>query len=308
MKLQDLQHPLPSPLQRLHDQRWEDRGVALWIKRDDLLAPEPNDPLCGNKWRKLQYNLTLAKEAGHQQLMTFGGAYSNHIAAVASAGRHFGFQTIGVIRGELVSNPTLDRAEANGMQLHFIDRGSYRQKQDPAFLQTLTKRFGPSYILPEGGTNTDAFTGCAQLAQEILAQHSSKPTHLAVACGTGGTAAGLIDGLAGNAALLGISVLKGGFMSKEINGHLELLPNTTTPWCVMDDYHHGGYALRSPALDDFIQRFYQEHGIVLDPIYTGKLFFALYDLLDQDYFPRGSDVVAIHTGGLQAFASRLNQE
>ncbi len=308
MKLQYLQHPLPSPLQRLDDPRWEARDVALWIKRDDLLAPSPNDPLCGNKWRKLQYNLQRAREEGYEQLLTFGGAYSNHLAAVASAGSHFGFRTIGVVRGEeAVQNPTLERAQQNGMQLHFIDRSSYRQKQDPTFLQNLTERFGPSYILPEGGTNKDAFAGCAQLAQEILTEHPTQPTHLAVACGTGGTAAGLINGLTGTAELIGVSVLKGNFMRKEINRHLEQLPETATRWTTLDDYHHGGYARRSPALDNFIQHFHHEHGIILEPIYTGKLFFALYDLLEQGYFPEGSQVVAIHTGGLQAFASRLDR-
>lgn len=305
MNLQELQHPLPSPLQRLDDPRWAERGVALWIKRDDLLAPAPNDPLCGNKWRKLQYNLQRAHTDGYEQLLTFGGAFSNHLAAVASAGRHFGFRTIGIVRGEPVNNPTLEKAQADGMQLHFIDRTSYRQKQEPAFLQALTERFGRSYILPEGGTNTAAFAGCTHLAQEILKQHPTQPTQLAVACGTGGTAAGLIHGLAGAADLLGVSVLKGGFMRQEINRHLELLPKSATRWTVLDDYHHGGYARRSSALDDFIQDFYQNHGIVLEPIYTAKLFFALYDLLAQGYYPGGSEVVAIHTGGLQAFASRL---
>ena len=168
MTFEELQHPPSSPLQRLHDQRWEERGVAFWIKRDDLLAPAPNDPLCGNKWRKLQYNLIQAKQEGYTQLLTFGGAYSNHLAAVASAGRHFDFKTVGVVRGESVENPTLVRAQQDGMRLHFIDRTSYRSKTDPLFLKTLLEQFGPAYILPEGGTNDAAYGGCRQLATEIL--------------------------------------------------------------------------------------------------------------------------------------------
>ncbi len=305
MTLQELQNPPASPLQRLPDPRWEERGVALWIKRDDLLAPALNDPLCGNKWRKLQANLLQAQEEGFEQLLTFGGAFSNHLAAVASAGRHFGFKTIGVVRGEVVENPTLIRAQKNGMNLHFVDRTTYRNKTTTSFLQSLNKQYGPAYLLPEGGTNTAAFTGCANLAREILTQSPAIPTHLAVACGTGGTATGLLRGLAGASTLLGVSVLKGNFMQNTIQSLLTELSPSPTPWEVHENYHHGGYARRSTVLDEFIQSFYQEHEILLEPIYTGKLFFALYDLLEQDYFPKGSKVVAIHTGGLQAYASSL---
>ena len=303
MTMDQLLAPPPSPLQRITDWRWEERNVQLWIKRDDLLAPRLNDPLCGNKWRKLQHNLARAKQQGYSKLLTFGGAFSNHLAAVASAGHHFGFQTIGLVRGEAVENPTLELAQRNGMELHFISRTAYRRKQEADFLQDIKNRFGPVFILPEGGTNTAALHGCAELAREILQQVPSSPTHLAVACGTGGTAAGLIHGLAGQSQLLGVAVLKGGFMSKEVRTHLDSLSLSADNWSVADDYHHGGYARRSRALDAFIQSFYEEQRILLDPIYTGKLFYALYDLLEQGYFPEGSRVVGIHTGGLQAFAS-----
>ena len=302
MTLQELQNPPASPLQRLHDERWEERGVALWVKRDDLLAPAPNDPLCGNKWRKLQANLLQAQEEGFEQLLTFGGAFSNHLAAVASAGRHFGFETIGIVRGEPVNNPTLAKAQADGMKLHFVDRTTYRNKTAPNFLQSLYKEYGPAYVLPEGGTNTTAFTGCANLAKETLTQSPALPTHIAVACGTGGTATGLIGGLNGASTLLGVSVLKGNFMQKTIQTLLTELPPSPTVWEVHENYHHGGYARRSKSLDEFIQSFYQKHEIVLEPIYTAKLFFALYDLLEKGYFPKNSKVVAIHTGGLQAYA------
>ncbi|MEL6657075.1 MAG: pyridoxal-phosphate dependent enzyme [Bacteroidota bacterium] len=305
MTLQELQNAQASPLQRLYDERWEERDVALWIKRDDLLAPAPNDPLCGNKWRKLQVNLLHAKTRGFEQLLTFGGAFSNHLAAVASAGRHFGFKTIGVVRGEPVDNPTLARAQADGMRLHFVDRTTYRNKTAPSFLQSLYKEYGPAYVLPEGGTNAAAFTGCTNLANEILTQSPTAPTYIAVACGTGGTATGLIQGMAGKSTLIGVSVLKGNFMQSTIQSLLAERPSSPTPWEVHESYHHGGYAKRSRPLNEFIQWFYQEHEIVLDPIYTGKLFYALYDLLERGYFSNGSSVVGIHTGGLQAFASSL---
>lgn len=306
MDMSDLQQPRPSPLLRLLDEEWDSRGVALWIKRDDLLAPESNSPFCGNKWRKLQYNLLAAREQGYERLLTFGGAYSNHIAALAEAGAYFGFHTVGVIRGEAVRNPTLDRAQARGMHLHFIDRPSYRQKMSPAILQDLQQRFDPYYLIPEGGTNAQALLGCAALAQEILTQATEPPTHLALACGTGGTLAGAIQGLDGECQALGVSVLKGNFMQKAVAEHLANYTQKEWPsWSVVESFHHGGYAKNSKVLDAYIQDFHQQHGILLEPIYTGKLFYALHQLLLQGHFPVGSSVVAVHTGGLQAYGSRI---
>lgn len=302
MNFADLKSPSPSPLVLLQDQQWEDRSVHLYIKRDDLLAPRPNDPFCGNKWRKLQHNLLHAKEEGYEKLLTFGGAYSNHLAAVASAGNHLGFATIGMVRGEIVENPTLALAQQNGMELHFVDRSTYRQKKDSAYLRQLEDRFGKVYILPEGGTNPLAYPGCAALAKEITAQ-CPDPTHLAVACGTGGTLSGLLRGLSERhpAQVIGISVLKGNFMAGDVEQQLAAMGQKKTNWEVHSNYHHGGYARQSPELLAFIQSFYQQHGILLEPVYTGKLFFALYALLAQGYFPAGSRVVGIHTGGLQSF-------
>jgi len=303
MNFADLKSPSPSPLLLLQDQQWENRGVHLYIKRDDLLAPQPNDPFCGNKWRKLQYNLLRAKEEGYKTLLTFGGAYSNHLAAVASAGHHLGFATIGIVRGEAVDNPTLALAQQNGMKLHFVDRTTYRNKKAPAYLSQLEDRFGKVYILPEGGTNPLAYPGCAALAKEIIAQCPETPTHLAVACGTGGTLAGMLSGLPelNPPQVIGISVLKGDFMTGEIEQQLTTMGQNNTNWEVHSNFHHGGYARQSTELMTFIQTFYQQHGILLEPVYTGKLFFALYALLAQGYFPAGSRVVGIHTGGLQSF-------
>ncbi|WP_367391582.1 1-aminocyclopropane-1-carboxylate deaminase/D-cysteine desulfhydrase [Lewinella sp. LCG006] len=303
MNFADLKSPPPSPLVLLDDQQWEDRDVQLYIKRDDLLAPQPNDPFCGNKWRKLQYNLLRAKDEGFEKLLTFGGAYSNHLAAVASAGRHLGFATLGMVRGDKVENPTLALAQQNGMELHFVDRTTYRLKGESEYLRQLEDRFGKVYILPEGGTNPLAYPGCAALAEEIIAQCTEPPTHLALACGTGGTLTGLLSGLPdlNPPEVIGISALKGNFMAGEIQQQLTELALNTTKWEVHSNYHHGGYARQSPALMAFIQTFYQRHGILLEPVYTGKLFFALYALLAQGYFPAGSRVVGIHTGGLQSF-------
>ncbi|MEM1215528.1 MAG: pyridoxal-phosphate dependent enzyme [Bacteroidota bacterium] len=300
MTWNDLLHPSPTPLQQLTHPAWRAAGVELWIKRDDLLAPAHNDPFCGNKWRKLQHNLLAARAAGHQRLLTFGGAYSNHIAAVASAGHHLGFETVGIIRGEAVSNPTLERARSAGMQLHFVDRVTYRRKNEAVQQVRWQTQFAPAYLIPEGGTNPNALLGCSALAREITDQLT--PTHLAVACGTGGTLAGLVQGLSPNVQAIGISVLKGNFMAKAV---AQWLDHLSAEWTVYNEYHHGGYAKSSPALRTYIQAFYDQFGCLLDPIYTGKLFFALEDLLRRSVFAAGDRVVAIHTGGLQSFASRL---
>jgi len=304
--LEQIKSPKPSPLIQLNDERWAARGIELWIKRDDLLAPAANDPFCGNKWRKLQYNLLHANQEGHLTLLTFGGAYSNHIAAVASAGHHIGVSTIGIIRGEEVSNPCLEQARTNGMQLYFMDRQRYRQKHTVAVQEELLQRFGLCYMIPEGGTNDAALKGCTHLAEEIIAQLKPLPTHIALACGTGGTLAGVIQGVEERCAVLGVSVLKGNFMTNAVQ---ELLTAHTQKdwrnWSIEENFHHGGYAKKSKVLNAYIQDFHQRHGILLDPIYTGKLFYALNQLLEQGHFSEGSRVVAVHTGGLQSFACAL---
>jgi len=295
-----LKNTSPSPLQIIDDNKWDKKGVRLYIKRDDLLAASKNDPFCGNKWRKLKYNLLSAKEQGIRSILSFGGAYSNHIAALASAGRLLNFKTVGIIRGEAVSNPTLGRAKADGMQLHFIDRTTYRNKDNSDFIKNLHQIFGPCLIIPEGGTNELALKGCADLAKEILTQCPEKSTHIAVACGTGGTLSGIIDGLEGKCFALGVSVLKGNFMTKEVeNLSNKYSKQQWANWEMKEEFHHGGYAKKSDKLLQFIDNFHEEHAIQLEPIYTGKLFYALDQLLENGYFARGSIIVAIHTGGLQ---------
>jgi len=301
--LTDLLHFGPSPLQPLPLASAAQRQIQLWIKRDDLLGPTPNDPFCGNKWRKLQYTLLEVFSADpHPSVLSFGGPYSNHIAALASAGRHLGFPTIGIIRGEEVDNPTLARARADGMALHFVDRTTYRRKHEASFQDELRQRFGPDLvIIPEGGSNERALLGCAELAKELLHQMPEPPTHVFVACGTGGTLAGLALGLAGvPTQLIGISVLKGNFLTAEVR---TLLASVSQPdpanWQILTNYHHGGYAKRSTELIDFIYRFERRFRIRLDPIYTGKLAWALEALITQGYFPTDSRIVFLHTGGLQ---------
>ena len=279
------------------------RGVRLLLWRDDLAHPD----LPGNKARKLKYNLAAARQQGHRTLLTFGGAYSNHIAAVATAGRLFGFRTIGLIRGDepgpgRALNPTLARAAADGMALRYLDRTAYRRRAEPEFLAEVLADFGPAYVLPEGGTNALALPGCAELVAEIRQQVAFDA--LAVAVGTGGTLAGLLTGLAGSEQAVGVAALKNGdFLWAEVDALTQAAAGHTYPnYSVQTDYHFGGYAKYSAELLDFIVQFRRRHGVLLDPIYTGKLLFGVLDLIARGHFAPGSTVVAIHTGGQQAWA------
>lgn len=291
----------PTPIEAIKDQVFTDAGVQFFLKRDDLLRMGPGLTLCGNKWRKLKYNLQAAAQAGHQRLLTYGGAFSNHIAAVAGAGAAFGFETIGIIRGERPSglNPTLRFAQSCGMEFHFVSRSAFQEKNSPVFQTDLKKAFGTYYDLPEGGTNPLAIKGCEELASETLNQCGPQPPHYwAVSVGTGGTAAGLIRRVPNDSEVLGFSALKGGFLKEMVR---EWLPATASlpRWRILTGYHFGGYARHQPALLQFINAFYQQQGIALDPIYTGKMVYGIYHLARTGFFPRGSRVLAIHTGGLQ---------
>ena len=290
-------------LQLIRTPGTEQRGVQVLLWRDDLLNPL----LPGNKARKLKYNLLAAKAQGQYTLLTFGGAYSNHLAAVAAAGRQQGFQTIGLVRGEktLPLNPTLRQCAADGMRLHYLDRQRYRQLAKTGFLgeeSELTAEFGPAYVLPEGGTNALALRGMAELVAEIRAQTAFDA--LAVPVGTGGTLAGVLLGLAGTGRALGVAALKGAAgLAAEIDRLTQEAAGATyRNYEVLTGYHFGGYARYSAPLLAFIREFEATHGVLLDPIYTGKLLFGVLDLVQQGYFPAGSTVVAVHTGGLQAWA------
>ncbi len=300
----------PSPVEELRAPEFEAAGLRLFVKRDDLLAWAPGSALCGNKWRKLKYNLIAAREQGLNHLITFGGAYSNHLAAVAEAAHVLGFTSTGIVRGEetLPLNPTLRFARDCGMALRYVSRQAYRNKPEADFLPVLGINPDGAYVIPEGGTNSLALPGCRELAKEIFQQ--SDPDYIAVAYGTGGTLAGIASGLEGRCTALGVSVLRGGASDAIASNGQERgwSDGIATPArsdgiaVVLTGYHHGGYAKWTPELIAFIRRFKSEHGIALDPVYTGKLFYALSDLTAKGYFPRGSTVLVVHTGGLQGVA------
>lgn len=305
--LETLFQHAPSPVERLSVPEATDRDISLFVKRDDLLRLGPGLALCGNKWRKLQYNLQAAKDQGHARLLTFGGAYSNHIAAVAAAGAQFDIETIGIIRGERVAglNPTLQFAESCGMQLAFVSRSDYRKRHEDGYLHKLQKSYGPAYLLPEGGTNLLALRGCMAIPREVKQQLATPPDYYALSVGTGGTMAGLIAGLNEPAQVIGFSALKGDFLKEEVAhwvGRAYTSSNRVSPWSIQSHYHFGGYAKHQPALLHFIHNIYKQYGMTLDPIYTGKMLYGLLDLIQKDFFPPGSRIVAVHTGGLQGIA------
>jgi len=287
-----------SPIQKIDSSLLTNHQLLLYLKRDDQVHPT----IIGNKWRKLKYNLERAKDLKNNTLLTFGGAFSNHIHAVAAAGKVFGFQTIGIIRGERIEplNPTLQFAEAQGMQLEFVDRTTYRQKTSLTYLQTLKEKYGAVYIIPEGGTNKYALKGCTEIVEEIEQQLPEFPDYICTSCGTGGTMAGIIQGAKKTTQVLGFASLKGDFLTKEVDNLLTRnVISTKAEWSINSNYHFGGYAKFDATLIDFINQFKQQHQIQLDPIYTGKMMYGIFDLIEKGYFPRGSSIVAIHTGGLQ---------
>ena len=266
--------------------------MRLYLKRDDLINPY----IPGNKWRKLKYNLEAAKKQGQHVLLTFGGAYSNHVRATAAAGYYFGFTTIGVIRGEehLPLNPSLEYAARLDMRLIYMDRATYREKMKPEILVNLHSQFGEFYLLPEGGSNSSALRGCAEIPKEI-----DQPFDvICCPCGTGGTLAGMSYGLSSRQRALGFSVLKGGeFLARQMKDlQREAFGDVTGNWSVDYRFHFGGFAKRKPALDNFITDFQRRHGLTLDWIYVAKMMYGIFTLAEQGFFPAGTRVVALITG------------
>ncbi|WP_157499545.1 1-aminocyclopropane-1-carboxylate deaminase/D-cysteine desulfhydrase [Flavobacterium commune] len=266
-------------------------SIAVTIKREDLLHPV----VSGNKFRKLKYNLLQAKAENKKTLLTFGGAFSNHIAAVAFAAQEQGLQSIGIIRGDelrdkIDSNPTLQFAQECGMQFEFISREEYRLKSESSFLDELKQQFGDFYLVPEGGTNALAIEGC----QEILTDEDSAFDYICCAVGTGGTISGIINSALPHQKVLGFPALKGDFLQDEIRIFVQ-----NQNWELLTDYHFGGYGKVNEDLIYFINQFYIENQIPLDPVYTGKMVFGVMDLIQKNYFPAHSNILLIHTGGLQ---------
>ncbi|WP_067151134.1 1-aminocyclopropane-1-carboxylate deaminase/D-cysteine desulfhydrase [Pseudotamlana agarivorans] len=267
------------------------KNVELYVKREDVIHPF----VSGNKYRKLKYNVLEAQKKGIKTLVTFGGAYSNHIAAVAAAGQLFGFKTVGIIRGEelwteIDKNPTLSFAQQHGMRFKFVTREAYRRKTSADFIAALKDEFGDYYHVPEGGTNALAVKGC----EEILTESDKEFDYICSAVGTGGTISGLINCSKPGQQVLGFPALKGDFLKSDISKFAK-----QSNWELITDYHFGGYAKINEELVAFINQFKSDYKIPLDPVYTGKMLFGIFDLIEKGFFPKGSKILAIHTGGLQ---------
>jgi 1-aminocyclopropane-1-carboxylate deaminase len=265
--------------------------VELYIRREDLIHPY----ISGNKYRKLKYNLEEAKNQKQTTLLSFGGAYSNHITALAYAGKINQFKTIGIIRGEeleskIGENPTLRFAKSCGMQFEFISREDYRNKTTEKFIEDLKQKWGNFYLVPEGGTNQLAIKGC----EEILQPKDSQYDYIACAVGTCGTIAGIINASHSHQTILGFPALKGDFFEKDITKFAN-----KNNFKIISQYHFGGYGKVEQKLIEFINLFYQQNKTPLDPVYTGKMVYGIIDLIKNNYFPKNTKILLIHTGGLQ---------
>lgn len=290
-RLAALEPRLPSPLRPVDDDRFARRGLRLLLKRDDLIHPD----LVGNKWRKLAP--TLAAAAG-RPVLTFGGAYSNHLRATAAAGRLLGFPTVGVVRGdELAGRPlnrSLERCAADGMRLVFVDRATYRAKGDPEVVARLLEDAPEgTVVVPEGGSGAAAVRGCAELGRELR----GRADVVAVACGTGGTLAGLAAGLAPGQRALGVPVLRGGFLGAEVRAlQTAAFGGPAGEWSLDDRFHFGGYGRTGPVLEAFAEDFAARHGVAVERLYVAKMLYALVALAEEGAFAPGTRVAAVVTG------------
>jgi 1-aminocyclopropane-1-carboxylate deaminase len=274
---------LPSPI---HEVSYN--GFSIYVKRDDLIDPF----ISGNKWRKLKYIIQKATTENKQHLVTFGGAYSNHLLATAAASAQYKFKASAFVRGEEVTNEMLMLCKLFGMHLIFIDRERYRNK--PQLFEEYFAGDDDAYYIDEGGASLEATLGCAEIIEELTQDFD----HIFCAAGTGTTAAGLLNGInisEKSTSLNVIPVLKGGdFIKDEIAIYAENLSKLQ----LFTTYHFGGYAKTTPQLLQFIKDFTAQTGILIDPVYTAKMFYAIFDLLAKDILKENEKILALHTGGL----------
>lgn len=290
---------LKSTHEEINYTNWEKKNVKIFVLREDLVHPFIN----GNKWRKLKYNLEDFRQSGKKAILTFGGAFSNHLVAVAAASKENNFEAVGIVRGEEMQNPYLNFMRQCGMKLHYISRTLYREKQNEDFLDVLSGELKSKgidfnnddfFMIPEGGSNPAAVKG----TEEIMDDIPDGIDYIAAACGTGATLAGISRKLKHGQKALGISALKA---ENYFENQISMLGGNMEKIIINYDYHFGGYARTSPELLNFCDDFKLVTGIKLEKIYTGKLFFAINDLINRDYFKKGERVTLIHTGGIFNF-------
>lgn len=266
-------------------------GLQLFLKREDKI----HNIISGNKYRKLKFNLINAKELGFKGLLTFGGAYSNHIPAVAYAAKKNGFKSLGFIRGEEIvnnylENPTLKYSHDLGMKFKFLSRSNYKLKTNEYFLRKLKKKFKDYYLIPEGGTNALGVLGC----QEILNDSDKEFDYICCSVGTGGTICGLINSSNENQKIIGFSSINKNYLLNDITKFV-----TNENWMLIDDFSFGGYGKVNNELIEFMNNFRLKYGILLDPIYTSKLVYGVLNLITNNFFKPNSKILMIHTGGHQ---------
>ena len=291
-----------SPLQKLDIPLFKDLGIDLFIKRDDLLHPE----ISGNKWRKLKYNLFELEKSDKSGFITFGGAYSNHLHAVAAAGKEFDFVTVGIVRGEkpAILSSTLKNCLDLGMKLVFVSREEYRLKEKSNPIAEIIGSHSELILLPEGGANHFALKGCAEIMDEITVPFD----YLCLACGTGATMAGILSSNRKDFQTIGFPVLKGGdFIADEIRQLLQIANNEQRTFELKTDYHFGGYAKNTLELLEFMREFETQTSIQLEQVYTGKMMFGVFDLAKKSFFKRGDQIIVLHTGGLQGILGVLDK-
>jgi 1-aminocyclopropane-1-carboxylate deaminase len=273
-------------------------GITLVVKRDDLLHPI----ISGNKWRKLKYALVEAHDNNVKHIVSFGGGYSNHLHALGYCCQQLGIQLSAIVRGDYSQNlsPMLRDLVSWGTDIQYVDRATYQQRAEPQYLQTIAKKHPNALLIPEGGSQQQALQGVAEIIQELTQQYE----FILVPVASGGTLAGVIDGLtqldsSSTCQILGIAMLKGQGYLEQLVENLLTKKNYDTDWKINHDYHFGGYAKSNSELNLFCTAFEQQTHIAIEPVYSGKLFYALYQLTINGYFPAGSRVLALHTGGLQ---------
>lgn len=285
-------------LEAIDDPLLRERGVEVRMLRLDGIHAQ----ISGNKWYKLKHNLLAAHAQSAHTVLSFGGAYSNHLVALSAASKACGLRSIGVVRGEAAQtlNPALQFAQGQGMALHYVSRSDYRNKEDPDFIRELEQRFGPFYLIPEGGSNLLGIKGCAEIAAHLHWHRAAAPHYVFMACGTAATLAGVVSAAPSDCEVVGISVLKGpDTLSPQVGvwlDELDCVPQCR--WSIQTQFHHGGYGKSSAPLDQFIVAFFERTGVPLEPVYTGKMMWGLYQMIESGEIPRGAQVIALHTGGL----------
>lgn len=289
----------PSPITQLNEPLLVEKKIQLFVKRDELIHPV----IQGNKWRKLKYNLLAAAEQSATTILSFGGAYSNHLHALAATGQLFNFKTIGIIRGERPAtlSPSLQDMQDWGMQLEFISRADYRMRDSSEFIQQLKQKYGAFYLIPEGGNNATGRYGCGELLDEL------EQAYDVICCevGSGAQFSALVSQHARSSQAahhthyLGFVVMKNPALLQQLEDYFQQQTISYSNWSLNQEYHFGGFARATDTLHEFIHQFKRQHGIQLEPVYSGKMLYGIYQLIEQDYFKPGSRILAIHGGGLQ---------